>query len=195
MRWIWSRTAEQVIIDREVGLYIMQKANELNNVYDCHIKLFGTEAWKKITRLAIAVAGYVVSTDNTYENIIVTKEHVDYAVEYFIRIYDNSTFKLKEYVEHEKKYSTIDDEGVSNLQDIYNKYPSLILQMEQSASASKNMLCAATGLTSDELNKALNRMSRGLFIRFDAYEIVPTERFRLGVAKINKGTHVARVGE
>jgi len=195
VRWVWSRTAEQIVIDKATGLYVMEQANNLNAIYDCHIKLFGTEAWKKILRLAIAVAGYLVSTDDTFENIIVTKEHIDFAVNYYVMIYDNSTFKLKEYANHEKKFSTIDDEGVANLQDIYDKAPSLILQLEQTASASKNMLSAATGLNNDDLNKALNRMSRGLFIRFDSHEITPTERFRLGIAQLNKGTHIPRVGE
>ena len=176
VRWVWSRTPEQIIITPEIGRYILEKANEINAKYDSHIKIFGTEAWKKITRLAIAVAGYVVSTDETYENIIVTKEHVDYAVQYFISIYDNPTFKLKEYVDHEKSYSEINEEGIANLQDIYTKYPALVLQLEQSASATKQTLAATTGLSTDDLNKALSRLTSGLFIRFTNYDIVPTER-------------------
>jgi hypothetical protein len=195
VRWVWSRTPEQIIITPEIGRYILEKANEINAKYDSHIKIFGTEAWKKITRLAIAVAGYVVSTDETYENIIVTKEHVDYAVQYFISIYDNPTFKLKEYVDHEKSYSEINEEGIANLQDIYTKYPALVLQLEQSASATKQTLAATTGLSTDDLNKALSRLTSGLFIRFTNYDIVPTERFRLGVAQINRGTVPRRLGE
>lgn len=195
VRWVWSRTPEQIIITPEIGRYILEKANEINAKYDSHIKIFGTEAWKKITRLAIAVAGYVVSTDETYENIIVTKEHVDYAVQYFISIYDNPTFKLKEYVDHEKSYSEINEEGIANLQDIYTKYPALVLQLEQSASATKQTLAATTGLSTDDLNKALSRLTSGLFIRFTNYDIVPTERFRLGVAQINRDTVPRRLGE
>ena len=195
VRWAWSRKPENVILDQTISAYIVEKANELNKVYDCHIKIFGTEAWKKIARLAIAVATYVVSTDDTYENVVVTKEHVDYAVNFYKEIYDNATFKLREYVAHEKLYSTIDDEGVSLLQDLYVKSPSLILQLEQCASATKNMLSAATGLSNDELNKALNRLTRGLFIQFANHDIIPTERFRLGLAKIEKNINVKRLGE
>lgn len=195
IRWVWSRTADQIVISPEVAQYIVAKANGLNALYECHIKIFGTEAWKKISRLAIAVAGYLASTDDTYENIIVRKEHVDYAVQYYINLYDNSTFKLREYVTHERRFSQIDDEGVTNLQDIYTKTPSLILQLEQSAATTKNTLSAATGLSNDELNRALNRLSSGLFIRFQNHDIVPTERFRLGLARIDRNTLVGRVGE
>ena len=71
IRWVWSRKPEQVILSDEVCNYIIGAANDLNSKYDCHIKIFGTEAWKKVARLAIAVAAYTVSTDETYNNIIV----------------------------------------------------------------------------------------------------------------------------
>lgn len=195
IRWVWSRTPEQVIIEQEVGLYVVEKANLLNTEYECHIKIFGTEAWKKIARLAIAIAGYLVSTDDNYNNIIVTKEHVDYAVDFLKRIYDNATFKLKEYVTHEKQYSQIDADGVAALQEIYNRSPSLIMHLEQCAQTSKNMLGAATGFSNDELNRLLNRLTASLFIRFTNHNIIPTERFRIGLTKINRETFVRRVGE
>lgn len=195
VRWVWSRTAEQVLISQEVGMYLLAKANELNQQYDTHIKIFGTEAWKKIARLSIATAAYLVSTDDSFENVIVQKEHIDYAVDFFKRIYDNPTFKLKEYVQHERQFSQIDSDGVEMLQDLYMKLPTLVLQLEQCAETSKNMLAAATGLSQDELNKALTMLTRGLFIRFSNHSILPTERFRLGMAQINRNTRALRVGE
>lgn len=195
IRWIWSRSAEQIVIDREVQLHIVAVANELNSIYEGHIKIFGTEAWKKISRLAIAIAGYVCSSDETYENIVVTKEHVDYAKQYLVSLYDNPTFKLKEFINYEKQYSTIDDEGVANLQDIYDKNPMLILQLEQCSSTSKAILLAATGMTQEELNKALNRLTKALFIKFNNHDIVPTERFRIGLTRIQKNTYAPRIGE
>lgn len=195
IRWVWSRTADQVIISPEVGRYILAQANEMNKMYDSHIKIFGTEAWKKITRLSIAIAGYLVSTDESYENIIVQKEHVDYAIAFFIRIYDNPTFKLKEYVEHERQYSEIDDVGVSNLQDIFIKWGAAVLQLEQCTSISKAMLQASTGLNNDDINKLLATLLRNRFIRFNKNDILPTERFRLGLARINRNVRAQRVGE
>lgn len=195
IRWIWSRTPEQIQIDKETGLYIIEQANQLNKEYDCHIKIFGTEAWKKLARLSVAIAGYLVSTDSTYENIIVNKEHIDHAISFMRHIYDNSTFKLKEYVEHEKKYNEVDEEAIANLQDIYTKYPGLILFLEQTSGATKNMLEAASGLNNTEVNKAINRLTKGLFVKFQTHNIIPTERFRLALSKINRETTIERVGE
>lgn len=195
IRWIWSRTSEQIVINQDVQLYIIQVANELNKTYEGHIKIFGTEAWKKISRLAIAVAGYVCSTDESYENIIVKKEHVDYAKDYLIKLYDNPTFKLKEFINYEKQYTEIDEEGISALQDIYDKEPMLILQLEQCSETTRNILMAATGMEQKDLNVALNRLTKLLFIKYHSYDILPTERFRKGLTHLNRNTYAPRIGE
>lgn len=195
IRWVWSRTPEQIIFTDSVKQHIIEKANKLNEEYDCHIKIFGTECWKKICRLAIAIAGYTVSTDATYENIVVTKSCVDAAVNFYKQIYDNPVFKLKEYVKHERLFSTTDDEAIVLLQDIWNKTPGVIQQLEQYANVTKNMLAATTGLSNEELNKTLNRLTKGLFIKVSNFEISPTERFRLTLAEIERNTHINPLGE
>lgn len=195
IRWVWSRTADQVVIDKEVGKYILDRCNKLNETYESHIKIFGTEAWKKVARMAIAIAGYLVSTDDTYEKIIVTKEHVDAAVAYLVETYDNSTFKLREYVSMEKLYNNIDDDGIALLQELYNQNPSILLQLERLSSTNKQNLMAATGLDAELYNKFMQRLTQGLFIQFEGYDIIPTQRFRLGMSKINRAGVIHRVGE
>ena len=195
IRWVWSRTAEQVILSKEIERYIIHKSNELNNEYDCYIKIFGTEAWKKLTRLSIAVAGYLVSTDASYENVIVKEEHVDYAAQFMRNLYDNETFRLKEYVEQERRYNTIDEDGIAFLQDLYMDNPTLLIQLSQSSTSNRTNLMAVTGLKQDDFNNVMNKLVRGLFIRYQGHDIVPTERFRLGMNKISRETFVTRVGE
>lgn len=195
IRWVWSRDVDQVVISSDVGRYIIEKCNELNTEYESHIKIFGTEAWKKVSRLAIAIAGYLVSTDETYEKIIVNKEHVDAAVNYLISCYDNETFKLREYVTMEKMYNTIDDDGVALLQELYNQNPSIMLQLERLSKTNKQNLMAATGLDSEMYNRFMQRLTQGLFIQFEGYDITPTQRFRLGMSKINRAGNIHRIGE
>jgi len=195
IRWVWSRTPEQIIISPEVGNYIIQKSNELNKTYDCHIKIFGTECWKKLSRLSIAMAGYTVSTDDTFNNIVVTKEHVDAAYNMFISLYDNTTFRLKEYVENERKYNCIDAEGVQLLQELYIKIPQLLLMLEQESKPSRNSLMAAVGLDATTYNGFMSQLIRGSFVKLAGMDVLPTERFRLGMAKINRNGSLTRVGE
>ena len=140
------------------------------------------------------MAGYVVSTED-YENIVVKREHVDYAVEYFIRIYDNPVFKLREYVDHERKYSTTDADAVALLQDIYTQAPGVILHLEQEHKTSKAMLSAASGLQNDRVNQVVNQLIQGMFVKLAANDIIPTERFRLTTPSLNRRTVIRRVGD
>ena len=195
IRWVWSRKPEQVILSDEVCNYIIEAANDLNSKYDCHIKIFGTEAWKKVARLAIAVAAYTVSTDETYNNIIVKQEHVDWAVRFYVSIYDNPTFRLKEYVESERRYSVIDDDGVQLLTNLYIKAPALLLMLEQEARPSRNTLMAAVGLDTKDYNILMNQLIRGSFVKLVGNDVLPTERFRLGMAKVPRSATVTRLGE
>jgi hypothetical protein len=195
VRWVWSRKPEDVIINEEVGRYIIEQANALNKEYNCHIKIFGTEAWKKLSRLAISIAAYVVSTDETYNNVIVTKEHVDYAVQLYHELYDNKTFRLKEYVANERKYNEIDKEGIELLQQLYAKCPALLVMLEQEARVSRNSLMAAVGLDNAMYNGFMNQLVSGSFVKLISNDILPTERFRLGMTQINHNITLRKLGE
>lgn len=196
IRWVWSRTAEQVVLTNEVLQYIVEQCNLLNDEFDTHIKIFGTEAWKKVTRLAIAVAGYVVSADETYEHLIVNKEHVDFAVDYLKGIYDNEVFRLKEYVTRERQFSHLDAEGLEMLQEVFMANPTLLDQLDQTSYATRNELMAATGVSQDDFNATLNSLIRGLFITYKGNYIMPTPRFRTGMRKIERVEHkVHKLGE
>lgn len=194
IRWIWSRTVNQIKISDEIEHYIIDQCNKLNAEYDSHIKIFGTEAWKKLTRLAIAIAGVVVSTDETYENIVVLQEHVDYAVEFYKRIYDNDTFRLKEYVMAERRYEEVDDEAVTALQQTYITHAALLLQLEGASACTRAELQAATGLDNQLFAAQLNILVQQAFIRFQGTMILPTLRFRKAMKQINRNTGVFRTG-
>ena len=194
IRWVWSRTPNQINISDDIGRYISEKANELNKEYDSHIKIFGTEAWKKLARLSVSIAGYVVSTED-YESIIVKKEHVDYAVEYLKKIYDNDVFKLKQYVQHERKYSTTDSNSTELLQGIYTQAPGVVIHLEQEHKTSKPMLSASSGLNNDQTNRVINQLIQGMFVKLAGNDIIPTERFRLTMPNVNRNTTIRKVGE
>ena len=71
----------------------------------------------------------------------------------------------------------------------------LVLTLEQNSSSSKNILMAATGMEQKELNVALNRMTKMLFIKFHNHDIIPTERFRKGLSQIKRNTYAPKIGE
>lgn len=190
--WVWSRSPEQIRITKNVFQHIVNVSNELKKTYSSHIKIFGSETWKKLSRISIALAAYVVSTDDSFENIVVQKRHVDYAKELMESMYDNEIFKFKTYIEEERRYSVIDQDGVDNLQILYDKSPTLIKHLETSSKTSRNNAQAVSGLDTNEFARLIRDLARNHFIQFHNYELHPTERFRKGLKKIKKNTYVQR---
>jgi DNA primase len=194
IRWVWTRTADQIYIDG-VSEYIIEMSNKLNEAYAAHIKIFGTETWKKLTRLSIAVAACVCSANESFEAIVVKKEHADVAVSILVQLYDNETFKLKQFVDGERMYTSIDTDGANLLQEVHNKWPALTLQLELVAETSANTLVSSTGFEIGEVNNALGKLTQGRFVKTSVQgRVYPTERFRKGMNMINKGTHITRAG-
>lgn len=195
IRWIWSRKIEDIIITKEIYSLVVKYANQLNKEFNSYIKVFGTEAWKKLMRIAIAVAGYVVSTDDSFTKLIVKEEHVKYAVNYMISLYDNTTFRFKEFVKEEQSYTDIDKDSIKILQELFVKHETLLTHLEGNSETNKSNLIAISGLPNDEFNIIINRLVSLKFIKFAGYDITPTERFRRGMSKINRRTKLERIGE
>jgi len=195
IQWVWSRKPDQIIISKEIENYLATKSNEVNKEFPSHIKIFGTEAWKKIMRLAIAIAGYVVSTDETFENIIIKREHIDYALDFMKKLYDNETFRFKEFVKQELRFKTIDKDGVDILQKLYNMNPTLILHLEEESETSRNNMQALSGTDQKDFSTFVSNLVSALFIRIKNHTIYPTERFRKGMKLINRKTNVPELGK
>jgi len=186
IHWIWSRSPEQIIITPEIYTYVVQVSNILNESYNSYIKLFGTETYLKLIRIAIALAGYTVSTDDTFENIIVKKEHIDYAKNLMIELYDNDIFRFKEFVNAERKFSEVDEEGIKELQRLWQQSNKILLYLENYSKTQTKTLKTISGLDDNSYNLIMSSLTSNLFIRHEGYDIIPTERFRKTMKKINK---------
>lgn len=184
IRWVWSRTADQVTIATPVAQYIVDESQRLNSMYDSHIKLFGPEAWKKISRVAISIAGMLVSTDDEFLNIIVKKEHVDYAVKFLIQCYDNDLFKLAEFVEEERRYSTCTDVDVMALQGIFNNNAVMLNQISLSTEISSRQLQSISGLDQKNFSMTMNALARSYFVKVVGEKYIPSAKFREAMKKV-----------
>lgn len=190
IRWIWSRKPEQIIVSRAIYTYLIQQCNELNKEFDCFIKIFGIESWKKVLRLATAIAGYMVSTDATYQKIIVEREHIDKAIQILRDLYDNPTFKLKEFVREERRYREFDQKDIDNLQLIYKKNHPVINLLSNASSTTRTNLYSISGLDTTNFNRLIGELSVNNFIRMSTYEIIPTEKFFNTFKKIDKNIEI-----
>lgn len=93
LRWVWSRTADQVKWARGAEQAVMDAAQEIGGRYVEDPPLIQVANVRiKIARLAVALAARLFSTDAKAECIVVKKDHVKDAVTFLDRIYSMPGF-------------------------------------------------------------------------------------------------------
>lgn len=197
VRWAWSRSKEQINISDEVKDLIVSQSTRLNKTFDSHINFFGSETWKKLTRLAIATAAMCVSTDENFETIVVEENHVIWAKNFLVACYDNDLFNLRSYVDNERKYSTCPEQSIVALQGMYRTNKNLIVEMSRGTEFSQRQLQALAGLENKDFNRVISTFAECYFIRYSrtGERIVPTERFRKAYKHVSKSDYMKRVGQ
>ena len=183
IRWVWSRTVDQVKISKEVTQYIANVSKALRDKYDCTVKIFSTETWKKLARMAIAIAGYMVSTDITYQNIVVEKKHVDIATKLLVSIYDNTTFKLLEYVNEERKTLECTLGDVELIKDKIKRFPTLMYYLENNNDIAKNTLFTISGVDQNVFNGIIQELSKNNMVRLTRDNVYCNPKLIMGLKK------------
>jgi hypothetical protein len=186
VRWAWTRKPDDIIMDIEAQKHLWNKAVEINKLYNTHVRLFGTEAWMKMARIAVASAIMLVSTDAKFEKVIVTKEHIDWSFNFLVRLYDNPVFKLRQFVDEQRKYTEVDEELIRDLQDLYLNNATLFNFLEMSSGVPRAVLRDVSGKSNEDFSVVLNEMSRLYLFRWSGSLIIPSERLRKGLSKINR---------
>lgn len=184
-KWIKSLTSDNVKISDDLGSYIFDKGVELNSMFESSFTLFGSETDKKIARLSCALACMLCSTDD-YKNVKVTKEHVDYIVEFIKSLYDNQVFRLKEFADEEKSYSIVVEEDTKELEVIYPKNVTFINFLANTSKVNRNELQTVSGLNRDEFTKIFNLLVSRKFIKLARDSVSPTVKFRNTYRVMNK---------
>jgi hypothetical protein len=98
--WAWSRRPEHISFTSEATDRIYHHAIDLGSRYVETPPLVQSANIRiKLARLAVAFAIRTVSTDASYEQVIVTRQHVDDAVVMIDNLYGHPGFGYKEYSE------------------------------------------------------------------------------------------------
>lgn len=111
--WAWSRKRDQVKFIEGAEDAILERSSDLSKKYTSQIPLVNRSEMRiKLARLSVAAAARVFSTDETFEVVVVTPEHVEFVHDFLVECYDKPTMsydiytKIKEgelKLEHEKE--------------------------------------------------------------------------------------------
>lgn len=186
INWVATRQIDNVIFDEGVESYIWEKAEEMNKIFECNFPLFGTTTSKKLARFCVALASLIVNVDKSYENIIVTKEIVDYTVKYLTSIYDDSTFKLKDYAEEYREYSNCTDRDIKDLQELYARNATMFNFLNGQSKTTRANLSSVSGMDNGKFFPIFNKLVARKFIRLSMDNVYPTDKFRQAFNKIDR---------
>lgn len=184
--WVLTRKVENVLFDEGVESYIWEKSEELNKLFECNFPLFGTTTSKKLARFCVALASLVMSVDDSYENIIVTKDVVDFMYNYLIKIYTSPYFKLNDYAREYRSYSDYNDEDIKNLQSLYANHSTFIDFLSTQSKTTRSNLLSISGLDSSKFSPLFNKMVAYRFIKLNSDTVYPTNKFRKVYNKIDR---------
>lgn len=181
IRWCWSRKPEQVVFDEHIKDYIWNRALVLNELYATDVKLLGAESHYKLARLAVSCAGCCFSTDDTGEQLIVRKEHVDWAEDFLRRCYDNPVFRLQSYVESRRRTTTVTPEIEHVVHGMLrnDRYATIARELLNSSEEIRQPdLRMISGLSQDDFASAISYLTRHYLIRNTSKGVSATLRLR-----------------
>jgi hypothetical protein len=109
--WAWSRTAKQITWEDGAEDAVLQAAIRISNKYATpKMNLVDPSTQKlKVARVSIAIAMRLFSTDDHYNDVIVRKEHVDFAEKMFYTSYDSPGMQYDVYAMHNRDVPNIPD--------------------------------------------------------------------------------------
>lgn len=155
--WAWSRRPENIKITDEATQCILAKATEMGAKYSSKVPIVEAADQRiKIARLSVATAACMVSTDDTYESIIVKPEHVEFVVDFMNNCYAAKSFGYDKLSEQEQATTDSSDDNIMKLRQAFLTLPlgdvnEMAKTLYQLPYFSRATLEDYTGLQKDEL--------------------------------------------
>lgn len=163
--WAWSRRPENIIISDETTQRILKTATEMGARYSSKVPIVEAADQRiKIARLAIAAACCTASTDETFENVIVLPEHVDFVVDFMNEVYSTKSLGYDKLSEQDQSTSDTSDDNIAKLRALFLTLPisdpnEMATILYQLAYFSRSTLEDYTGLSKDDLKMLLKYLT------------------------------------
>ena len=125
----------------------------------------------------------MVSTNLDYTQIVVKEEHVKIAVALLRSIYDNSIFKLKEFVDEERKTLTCTLSDVMFIKEKIKRFPSLMTYLENNNNIAKNTLYTISGVDQTIFNGVIQELTTHHLITITKDKIYCNPKLIIGIKK------------
>ena len=190
--WCQSRKPEQVVFTEEAVKEIEAQAKKFYQKYACSdFPVVSSDFDKKVAKLSAAWAGATVSSDETFEKIIVSKEIVEKACEWYD--YVLTLNQLDEFAKIEKRMTDVsDDELRAILGDVKkDHYAVEILDtLLKEGVVRRDVLAAGLGVSEKTVSESMTILKKHRLVRSkpSGYQLTPR-----GIIVAKKVVSVAEV--
>lgn len=100
--WTWSRKRDNVDFAQDTVDRIVEVTNELSELYSSAIPLVeAAEQRIKVARMSAAIAARLFSTDETFDKVVVKREHVDFVFEFLKVSYNKKSMAYNLYSQNQ----------------------------------------------------------------------------------------------
>ena len=122
--WAWSREPHQIAFEEDAEKLVLTWANRLGELYKCDIPLAQhSDLRLKVARIAVAVAQRLFSTDTHAKNVVVKKEHVEYAARAMDSSYRKPAMAYREYAKVYQQDNTYTTERKAKIRTGLDRFP------------------------------------------------------------------------
>lgn len=124
--WVWSRKREQIIFTKEATKEILNEAVRLQKEFAHPILPIVHNGYNEvIARVSVSFAALYHSTNEEQEEIIITKDHVELAIEFLENMI--ARLELSSFIYAKNKNTVIEDKEVRDLFELINKTPNQLI--------------------------------------------------------------------
>ena len=121
----WAIEAENILYNTEIARYIAEYAVSLDDIYGGGPLVVGVAVHEKIIRLTCAIAILCGSIDHGGERLVITKQHVDYAIEFLTSCFDKPSLDYKGFIQESRKAQKAAKANTDYIRTIMSTYPAL----------------------------------------------------------------------
>lgn len=178
----WDLKPEQIVITNDLRRYIIDISEKMGSFYKGLPLFLKTNGYEKLTRVAIAAA--VLTFNYKDGNLIVTREHIDFAKEFIEEIYAKDSFRFKLLSEKENRENVMTDDKKTKINRLFDLYENLGLLFE-SGTIRSYMIQEILGIERDEANKLTAELLKLGFIKITPYGYKATPQFLDTIREVN----------
>jgi hypothetical protein len=170
----WTRRPEHIIWAEGAEAMVMDVASRLQRHFGAgDIPVIDVDAKDKVARIAVSLASWLVSTDESFEKVIVKPEHAAWVELYLCTIYSAQPAMLDKHALVASKMEQTSDIELTEIIEEWKKLNSpepehlaeMAILIAESEGIERDVLAAQVGVTPDTVTKLIRRFKEKRFVK------------------------------